>query len=313
MLGWLINLVRGRWRRKCDGNGGKTMPARLIDGKQLAETIRAEIAEQVADFANKTGRAPGLSAVLVGDNPASQVYVRNKRKACQQAGIASWLHELPKQTTQEQLLALLARLNADPAVHGILVQLPLPPQIDESAVIQAVHPLKDIDGFGPENLGLLAAGHPRYLACTPHGVQQLLVRSGVPIEGSHVVILGRSNIVGRPLALILLQKGAGANATVTVCHSRTRRLAEITRQADILVAAIGQAQFVKADMVRPGAVVVDVGINRLADGQLVGDVDFAAVRDVAGALTPVPGGVGPMTIAMLLFNTLQAARLQVSP
>jgi methylenetetrahydrofolate dehydrogenase (NADP+)/methenyltetrahydrofolate cyclohydrolase len=249
--------------------------------------------------------------VLVGDNPASQIYVRNKRRACQQVGIDSWLHELPKETTQAQLLDLLARLNADPLVHGILVQLPLPPQIHEPTIIPAVAPVKDVDGFGPENLGLLAAGYPRYLPCTPHGVQQLLLRNGVQLDGAHVVIVGRSNIVGKPLALILMQKAAGANATVTVCHSRSRNLAELTRRADVVVVAIGQAQLLKADMVRPGAVVVDVGMNRLPDGKLVGDVDFEAVRQVAAAITPVPGGVGPMTITMLLHNTLRAAQLQV--
>lgn len=287
------------------------MSAKLIDGKKLAETIRAEVAERVGNFVQDTGRAPGLAAVLVGDDPAGQMYVRNKRRACEQAGIQSWLHQLPKETTQAALLNLVAQLNADPAVNGILVQLPLPPQINEATIIQAVHPLKDVDGFGPENLGLLAAGQPRYLPCTPYGIQQLLTRSDIKVDGAHVVILGRSNIVGKPLALILLRKAAGANATVTVCHSRTRDIAQLTRQADILVAAMGQAQFVKADMVRSGAVVIDVGINRLPDGRLVGDVDFEAVREVAGAITPVPGGVGPMTIAMLLSNTVEAARLQM--
>jgi methylenetetrahydrofolate dehydrogenase (NADP+)/methenyltetrahydrofolate cyclohydrolase len=285
------------------------MPARLLDGKQLAQTMQAEIATQAAAFLHKHGVKPGLAAVLVGDNPASRVYVRNKRKACQQVGFESWLHELPAGTSQQHLLGLIDRLNADAAVHGILVQLPLPGQIDEAAIIQAVAPLKDVDGFGPENLGLLAAGHPRYLPCTPHGVQQLLVRNSIPVEGAHVVIVGRSNIVGRPLALILMQKASGANATVTVCHSRSRDLAHLTRQADIVVVAIGQPRFLKADMIRPGAVVVDVGINRLPDGKLVGDVDFEPVSQVASAITPVPGGVGPMTIAMLLFNTLQAATI----
>jgi methylenetetrahydrofolate dehydrogenase (NADP+)/methenyltetrahydrofolate cyclohydrolase len=284
------------------------MPARLLDGKQLAQAMQAEIARAAADFLAKHGSRPGLAAVLVGDNPASQIYVRNKRRACEQVGLDSWLHELPRETTQAQLLELIARLNADPAVHGILVQLPLPGQIEESAVIRAVSPLKDVDGFGPENLGLLAAGHPRYLPCTPHGVQQLLVRNGIPVEGRHVAIVGRSNIVGKPLALILMQKAAGANATVTVCHSRSHGLADLTRQGDIVVMAIGQARFLKADMIRPGAVVIDVGMNRLPDGKLVGDVDFAAVSAVASAITPVPGGVGPMTITMLLYNTLQAAK-----
>jgi methylenetetrahydrofolate dehydrogenase (NADP+)/methenyltetrahydrofolate cyclohydrolase len=286
------------------------MPAQLLDGKKLALIMQAETAAEAAVFAQKYGIRPGLAAVLVGDNPASRIYVRNKRKACQQAGFESWLHELPHESTQTELLELITRLNQDPAVHGILVQLPLPPQIDEAAIIQAVAPIKDIDGFGPENLGLLAAGQPRYLPCTPHGIQQLLLRNGVRLEGAHVVIVGRSNIVGKPLALILMRKVAGANATVTVCHSRSRNLPELTRQADIVIVAIGLAQFLKADMVRPGAVVVDVGMNRLPDGKLVGDVDFAAVSQVASAITPVPGGVGPMTITMLLHNTLSAARLQ---
>jgi methylenetetrahydrofolate dehydrogenase (NADP+) / methenyltetrahydrofolate cyclohydrolase len=286
------------------------MSAVLLNGNELAKVMRAEVAAGAAELLRERGVRPGLAAVLVGENPASQIYVRNKRKACEAVGMASWLHELPAATSQAELLALLARLNADPAVHGILVQLPLPKQIDEAAVVGAVAPLKDVDGFGPENLGLLAAGRPRYLACTPHGVQQLLVRNNIPVSGRHVVVLGRSNIVGKPLALILLQKGSGADATVTVCHSRTPDVGALTRRADIIVVAIGQLRFLKADMVRPGAVVVDVGIHRLADGTLAGDVDFAAVREVASAITPVPGGVGPMTITMLLYNTLQAARLQ---
>jgi methylenetetrahydrofolate dehydrogenase (NADP+)/methenyltetrahydrofolate cyclohydrolase len=221
----------------------------------------------------------------------------------------SWLHTLPKETSQEQLLELIGRLNTDPAVNGILVQLPLPKQISEDAIVRAVTPLKDVDGFGPENLGLLTAGHPRYLPCTPHGIQQLLVRNGISLDGAHVVIVGRSNIVGKPLALILMQKGPGANATVTVCHSRSHDLPGLTRQGDIVVVAIGQAQFLKVDMVRPGAVVVDVGISKV-NGKLVGDVDFDAVSQKASAITPVPGGVGPMTITMLLHNTLEAAILQ---
>jgi methylenetetrahydrofolate dehydrogenase (NADP+)/methenyltetrahydrofolate cyclohydrolase len=267
--------------------------------------MQAEIAAEVAQL----GRKPGLAAVLVGENPASQVYVRNKRKACETAGMTSWLHQLPESTSQVQLLDLIAQLNVDPAVHGILVQLPLPKQIDEHAIIQAVIPTKDVDGFGPESLGLLTAGHPRFLPCTPAGVQQILMRHDIPIDGRHVVIVGRSNIVGKPLALILMQKAAGANATVTVCHSRSKNLAELTRQADIVVVAIGIANFLKADMIKPGAVVVDVGINRLPDGKLCGDVDYAAVAPIASAITPVPGGVGPMTITMLLSNTLQSAKL----
>jgi methylenetetrahydrofolate dehydrogenase (NADP+)/methenyltetrahydrofolate cyclohydrolase len=285
------------------------MAAMLLDGKKLAQTMQAEIAAGVAELVQRTGVRPGLAAVLVGDNPASQTYVRNKRKACQQVGIESWLHQLPKETSQAHLLDLVGHLNADAAVHGILVQLPLPASISEAAIVRSVVPAKDVDGFSPENLGLLASGQPRFLPPTPNGVQQLLLRNNVPIEGRHVVIVGRSNIVGKPLALILMQKAAGANATVTVCHSRSRDLPVITRAADIVVVAIGQARFLKAEMVRPGAVVVDVGTNRLPDGKLVGDVDFDAVGEVASAISPVPGGVGPMTITMLLQNTLQAAKI----
>jgi methylenetetrahydrofolate dehydrogenase (NADP+)/methenyltetrahydrofolate cyclohydrolase len=285
------------------------MPATLLDGKQLAQAMRDEIAARIAKLAGARERKPGLAAVLVGDNPASHKYVRNKRKACQEVGMESWLHALPADASESQLLSLLAGLNHDQAVNGILVQLPLPKQIREEVIVKAVSPLKDVDGFGPENLGLLAAGHPRYLPCTPAGVQQLLVRNNIPVDGAHVVIVGRSNIVGKPLALILMQKAPGANATVTVCHSRSRNMAELTRQADIVVVAIGTAHFLKADMIRPGAVVVDVGIN-VIDGKTVGDVDFDGVREVASAITPVPGGVGPMTITMLLHNTIEAAKLQ---
>lgn len=286
------------------------MTAKLLDGKSLAQTMQAETARAVEAYVNLHHARPGLAAVLVGDNPASRIYVKNKRLACERAGIRSWLHELPQDTSEKDLLRLIQGLNANPEVHGILVQLPLPPQIDEPTVIKAVSPLKDVDGFGPENLGLLTAGQPRYLPCTPHGVQQLLLRNGIAIEGTHVVIVGRSNIVGKPLALILMQKAAGANATVTVCHSRTHNLEECTRQGDIVIVAIGQAQFLKANMIRPGAVVVDVGMNRLPDGKLVGDVDFAGVGKIASAISPVPGGVGPMTITMLLHNTLKAAQCQ---
>jgi methylenetetrahydrofolate dehydrogenase (NADP+)/methenyltetrahydrofolate cyclohydrolase len=284
------------------------MTANLLDGKQLAQTMQKEIAAEVAALVRERGVRPGLAAVIVGDNPASKLYVGNKRKACDKVGVTSWLHEMPASTTQEELLELIARLNVDPAVHGILVQLPLPTQIAEAAVIQAVSPLKDVDGFGPESLGLLAAGYPRFMACTPLGVQQILLRNGIDPAGKHVVIVGRSNIVGRPLALILMQKAAGADATVTVCHSRSRDIGALTRTADIVVVAIGKAKYLRADMIRPGAVVVDVGINRLPDGKLCGDVDFDAVREVASAITPVPGGVGPMTITMLLHNTLKAAK-----
>jgi methylenetetrahydrofolate dehydrogenase (NADP+)/methenyltetrahydrofolate cyclohydrolase len=286
------------------------LSAQIIDGKSIAAGIRAHLAQEVAAFTQETGVVPQLAAVLAGDNPASEVYVRNKRKACEAAGIGSLLHRMPAETTQAELLALVGRLNADRSVHGILVQLPLPDQIAETAVLDAVDPLKDVDAFHPQNVGLLVQGRPRFLPCTPHGCQRLLQSAGVETAGAHAVVLGRSEIVGKPLALLLMQKGAVANATVTVCHSRTREVAAITRQADILIAAIGRPEFVTAEMVMPGAVVIDVGINRLEDGRVVGDVDFAAVRETAAALTPVPGGVGPMTIAMLLRTTLTAARSQ---
>ncbi|MBI3407768.1 MAG: bifunctional methylenetetrahydrofolate dehydrogenase/methenyltetrahydrofolate cyclohydrolase FolD [Planctomycetes bacterium] len=282
--------------------------ATILDGKKLAQIIQAEIKAEIAEFHRQTGQRPGLAAVLVGDNPASQIYVRNKRLACDRVGMASWLHELPPSTTQTHLLELIAKLNTDAQVHGILVQLPLPKQIDESVIVQAVAPEKDVDGFGTQNLGLLAAGLARYYPCTPFGVQQILLRNGIAIDGRHVVIVGRSNIVGKPLALMLMQKAEGANATVTVCHSRSRDIGSLTRLGDIVVVAIGQARFLKADMVKPGAVVIDVGMNRLPDGKLAGDVAFDEVEKVAAAITPVPGGVGPMTITMLLWNTLRAAQ-----
>ena len=287
------------------------MTATILDGKALAGEIRGEIGEQVADFIENNGTVPCLAAVLVGENAASQVYVRNKQQACQRSGIESQLHKLPDSTTQEELLTLVHKLNKDYTVHGILVQLPLPKQIEETRILRAVTPLKDVDGFHPENVGLIVQGRPRFLPCTPLGIQQLLVRRKIPIAGSHVVVLGRSDIVGKPIALMLMQRGEGGDATVTVCHSRTKDLAAITRQADILIVAIGKARFVTAPMVKPGAVVIDVGINR-TDGGLVGDVDFEAVKEVAGQITPVPGGVGPLTIAMLLHNTLAAARMQVA-
>jgi len=283
--------------------------ATILDGKALAETMRAEIAAQAAEFTQTSGVVPCLAAVLVGENPASQVYVRNKRTACQRAGMESRLHELPASTSTDELLRLVAQLNGDPAVHGILVQLPLPQGVDETRVLDAVNPLKDVDAFHAENVGRIAQGRPRFLPCTPQGIQQLLVRNRIPIAGSHVVVLGRSDIVGKPMALMLMQRGPGGDATVTVCHSRTRNLPEITRLADILIVAIGRAKFVTAEMVKPGAAVVDVGINRTEQG-LVGDVDFSSVCQVAGWITPVPGGVGPLTITMLLQNTLTAAKLQ---
>jgi methylenetetrahydrofolate dehydrogenase (NADP+)/methenyltetrahydrofolate cyclohydrolase len=288
------------------------MPAKKLDGKALAATMRSEVAAKVAERARAGKRPPGLAAVLVGDNPASQVYVRNKHKACQDAGLASWVHTLSAETTQPQLLDLIAKLNADPAVHGILVQLPLPKQIDEDAVIRAVSPAKDVDCFHPENVGLLAAGHPRFLPCTPHGVIQLLRRNGFATVGKDVVVVGRSNIVGKPLALMLMQKPTASNpvggdATVTVAHTKTRDLAAVCRRAEILVAAAGVPGMITPEMIAPGAVVVDVGTNSV-NGKLVGDV-HGGVWDVAGALSPVPGGVGPMTITMLLVNTLAAAEM----
>jgi methylenetetrahydrofolate dehydrogenase (NADP+)/methenyltetrahydrofolate cyclohydrolase len=282
------------------------MTATILDGKKIAQQIRAELTEEVIDFIQNNGVVPCLAAILVGEDPASEVYVRNKRRACEEVGIESQLHRLPVSASQDELLQLVARLNKDQAVHGILVQMPLPKQMDSAKVLLAVSPAKDVDAFHPENVGRLVQGRPRFLPCTPHGVQQLLIRSGIEIAGRHVVIVGRSDIVGKPLAIMLAQRGPGGDATVTICHSRTRDLAAVTRLADILVVAIGRPKFVTAEMVRPGAVVVDVGINRIETG-LVGDVDFAAVREVASAITPVPGGVGPLTIAMLLRNTLAAA------
>ncbi len=285
------------------------MTAKILDGKALAQQIQGETAQQVAQFTQQTGVVPCLAAVLVGENPASQVYVRNKRKACEKSGIRSELHELSAATTTEQLLHTVDHLNNDPAVHGILVQLPLPKQCDENRILLAVNPLKDVDAFHPENVGRIVQGRPRFLPCTPHGVQQLLLRHQIPIAGAHVVVLGRSDIVGKPMAVMLMQRGPGGDATVTVCHSRTHDLPAITRQADILIVAIGKAKFVTAAMVKPGAVVIDVGINRTETG-LVGDVDFEDVKEVASQITPVPGGVGPLTITMLLHNTLLAARMQ---
>ncbi len=284
------------------------MPATILDGKQLAQQIRSELSEDVVEFIQNNGAVPCLAAVLVGEDPASEVYVRNKRRACEAVGIDSQLHRLAADASSDDLLKLVAKLNKDTQVHGILVQLPLPPQIDAERVLLAVTPMKDVDCFHPDNVGRLVQGRPRYLPCTPQGVQQLLVRSGIETAGRHAVVIGRSDIVGRPLSIMLSQRGPGGDATVTLCHSRTRDLPSITRTADILIAAIGRARFVTADMVAPGATVIDVGINRTDEG-LAGDVDFEAVREVAGAITPVPGGVGPLTIAMLLCNTLKAAAL----
>jgi methylenetetrahydrofolate dehydrogenase (NADP+)/methenyltetrahydrofolate cyclohydrolase len=283
------------------------MPAQLLDGNALARQIRSELTEEVADFIENNGVVPTLAAVLVGEDSASQVYVRNKRRDCEEVGIQSQLHRLPSSATQTELLTLIARLNRHDEVHGILVQLPLPPQIDTRAILEAVSANKDVDAFHPTNVGLVVQGRPRFLPCTPAAVQQILLRNNVPIAGQHVVVVGRSDIVGKPLSVMLAQKGDGADATVTLCHSRTRDLGAITRQADILVAAIGKAKFITGDMIRPGATVIDVGINR-TDAGLTGDVDFDSAVKVAGRITPVPGGVGPLTRVMLLVNTLTAAR-----
>ena len=280
------------------------MTAQVIDGKQIAERTRAEAAAGALELKASTGVVPHLAAVLVGDDPASAVYVRNKQIACQKAGFKSTLHRLPASTAQAELLALVQALNADSGVHGILVQLPLPKGIDTTLILDAVLPAKDVDGFHPENVGLMQQGRPRFLPCTPAGVMRMLQVSGIETSGKHAVVIGRSDIVGKPMAALLSQKGA--DATVTLCHSRTRDIGAYCRAADILVAAIGIPQFVKGDMVKPGAVVIDVGINRVND-KLVGDVDYLPAAQVAAAITPVPGGVGPMTIAMLLANTLRAA------
>lgn len=281
------------------------MPAEILDGKSLARQIRAELTSEVTEFIASHGKTPTLAAVLVGSDPASEVYVRYKQRDCKEVGIESQLHHLPAETSQEELLALIVKLNQDPTVHGILVQLPVPPQIETEVVLAAVDPLKDVDAFHAENVGRIVQGRPRFLPCTPSGVIELLKRNNLSTVGQHVVIVGRSDIVGKPLANMLVQRGA--DATVTICHSRTRDLPAVTRLADILVVAIGRANFVTAEMVKPGAVVIDVGINRTDDG-LVGDVDFEAVSEVASWITPVPGGVGPLTRVMLLVNTLTAAR-----
>ena len=289
------------------------MSAIIIDGKQVAADIRAELKAKVEKLKATTGVTPGLAVVLVGDDPASKSYVTAKEKACAEIGLFSDDNRLPADCSQERLLQLIDRLNHDPRIHGILVQLPLPKHIDETQVIMAIDPAKDVDGFHPVNVGRMVIGEKAFLPCTPHGVLQLLQRSGIKTAGAHAVIVGRSNIVGKPLANLLLQKTAAGNATVTVCHTGTRDLAHFTRQADIVIAAAGRPNTITADMIRPGAAVIDVGVNRVEDPQaprgyrLVGDVDFEAVRAKASFLTPVPGGVGPMTITMLLHNTVQAA------
>ena len=295
------------------------MPAKLIDGAAIGAAMRQELGAEIAGL-KKKGITPGLAVVLVGDNPASEVYVRMKGKACDEAGMHSVTLKPPKETSEADLVKELDRLNADPSIHGILVQLPLPKQIDTNRVLHAIDPRKDVDGFHPENVGKVAGGDATgFRPATPYGVQQLLLRTGVETKGAHAVIVGRSNIVGRPMAALLLQDGPGGNATVTVCHSRTRNIDQITRQADILIVAIGKPEFVTGSMVKPGAVVIDVGVNRVDDPskkqgyRLVGDVKFEEAKQVASAITPVPGGVGPMTITMLLYNTVQAAKQWSKP
>ncbi len=287
------------------------MPASLLDGTALAQHVRQDLAGDVARFRDETGIVPGLTVVLVGNDPASQVYVRNKQNACQAAGMNGTLLRLPAETGQGDLLTTIDQLNADPAVHGILVQLPLPGKIDDRAVIERIDPLKDVDGLHPVNAGLLFQGVPRFVPCTPLGIRELLIQAHVETRGAHAVVLGRSQIVGKPMALLLLQKGPGGDATVTICHTGTSDPASIARQADILIVAMGRPESVKASWIKPGAVVVDVGSSKRKDGRLCGDVNFPGVAAVASKITPVPGGVGPMTVAMLLRNTLQAARLAV--
>ena len=289
--------------------------AKIISGNQLSEVMREEIAQEAAQFKQATGVTPGLAVVLVGSDPASEVYVRMKGKAADKAGFFSRQITRPKETSEQELLDIVAELNRDPQIHGILVQLPLPKHIESRKVLLAIDPSKDVDGFHPINAGRLAIGDPHVLAaCTPAGIIEMLLRNGYDTNGKHVVVVGRSTIVGRPVALLLLRDTRGGNATVTVAHSRTRNLADITRQADILIAAVGRPELIRGDMVKPGVVVIDVGVNRVDDPtsakgyKLVGDVAFAEVAEVAEAISPVPGGVGPMTITMLLKNTLDAAR-----
>jgi methylenetetrahydrofolate dehydrogenase (NADP+)/methenyltetrahydrofolate cyclohydrolase len=288
------------------------MTARVLDGAPIADAIRAEVAEQVKQYRER-GQRPGLAVVIVGENPASQVYVRAKGKACEEAGMHSETVRLPQETTEAELLAVVDRLNADPKIHGFLVQLPLPAHINGERVLNRVNPAKDVDGFHPVNVGKLVIGDPTALRpATPFGVQQMLLRSGIDTKGANAVIVGRSNIVGKPMANLLIQPGKGGDATVTVCHSKSKDLPAVCRGADLLIVAMGKPEFVTGDMVRPGAVVVDVGINRVDDAtqtkgyRIVGDVAYGPVSQVASAITPVPGGVGRMTIAMLLQNTLQA-------
>lgn len=278
--------------------------AHIIDGKKIAADTRADIARRVEDFKAENGFVPGLAVIIVGENPASKVYVRNKKKACEDVGMFSVVIEMPEETKQEELMAKIEELKCDSSIHGILVQLPLPRHLDEDAVIAAIPPEKDVDAFHAQNTGKIMIGDFDFLPCTPAGVMKMLEYEGVEIEGKECVVVGRSNIVGKPQAMLLLHK----NGTVTICHSRTKNLAEVTRRADILVVAVGRADFITGDMIKQGAVVIDVGMNRRDDGKLTGDVDFESAEKVAGMITPVPGGVGPMTITMLLENTLTAAK-----
>ena len=290
------------------------MAAQIIDGKAVADQMREEMKTEIDELKQKHGLTPGLTVVLVGEDPASQVYVKNKKIGCEKVGIASFEHRLPADTSEEKLLKLIDELNADPKVHGILVQLPLPKHIDEKKILNKIDPDKDVDGFHPVNVGRLMIGNPIFMPCTPAGIQQMLVRTGNDPSGQHVVVCGRSNIVGKPMVNILLQKKPGANATVTVCHTGTKDIGAITRSADILIVAMGSPKAITADMVKAGAAVIDVGVNRVEDPsspkgfRLVGDVDFEAVKEKAAAITPVPGGVGPMTITMLMVNTVRAAK-----
>ena len=284
------------------------MDAKIIDGKLVSASIREKIKEKTKAIKDKYSIVPGLAAVLVGEDPASQIYVRNKRKSCEDVGIYSEEHKLPESTTQDELLELINKLNNDKKINGILVQLPLPKHIDDSLILNSVSSEKDVDGFHPINAGYLFEGKPQFIPCTPHGIIKMLEFYDIDIEGKNAVVLGRSNIVGKPAAILLLQK----NATVTICHSRTKNLEDVLKEADIIVAAIGRAHFVKKEMVKEGAIVIDVGINRLDTGKLAGDVDFEAVKKISGFITPVPGGVGPMTITMLLWNTLTSLEKSIS-
>jgi methylenetetrahydrofolate dehydrogenase (NADP+)/methenyltetrahydrofolate cyclohydrolase len=289
------------------------MPANILDGKQLAANMRADIAKQVAALKATRGITPGLGVILIGLDPASTSYVTAKEKACEEAGMHSEDVRVPAETTQAEALALVQKMNADPRIHGILVQLPLPKHIDEAAVINAIAPEKDVDGFTPINVGRMMIGETCFLPCTPNGIIQMLISAGIETSGKHAVVIGRSNIVGKPVAHLLMRKAKGGNATVTVCHTGTKDLASFTKQADILVVAAGRPNTVTGDMVKPGAVIIDVGVNRIPDAtkkngfRLVGDVDFDSAAQVASLITPVPGGVGPMTITMLLYNTLESA------